>query len=329
MSPLRSPASRSGLPLLSLICAALLALIPTPAAACAACACGDPTLTTFGAEQPFAGRVRMASLLRAWGYTDTATNAELGELRLDLAAAWSPLDWLTLSAQLPLQGRRGFGPTTGQALGVGDVTLAGRAMVWRDRPFASRWMLEVLAGTVLPTAVGSSAGLVVPATSPLSLGEGALSPLAGISLLTIQGPWSAYASATGAVSFGANAPGPALRTSLFGQRQLWPFLALRVGAEARFDAAVAATVSGASTPADALPRPGAAASQDLVLRPAHAGHAHPDGSRPAGLLSFAALDALFSLGTDTQLQLGVRWPVVTLGTDRPWPIVQAGFVADL
>jgi len=327
MAPRSLVASHPRLRLLSLIAAAGLALAPAAAEACAACACGDPTLTTFGAEQPFEGRVRVASLVRAWGYTETTTGAELGELRVDLAAAWSPLDWLTVSALLPLQGRRGFGVTPGTSLGLGDVTLVGRAMLWRDRPFASRWMVEALVGSVLPTAVGrSSGGLDLPVTSPLSLGEGAFSPLAGLSVLTIHGAWSAHASATGALSFGEHAAGPALRTSLFGQRQLWPFLALRLGAEARLDSPGAATAVHASGSPLALFKD---LGQGATVRPAHAGHEHPDGSRPLGLLSFAGLDALFSLSTDTQLQVGVRLPLVTLGSDRPWPIVQAGFVADL
>lgn len=318
--------TRPLLPLLSLLTASAVALVPAAAEACAACACGDPTLTTFGAEQPFAGRFRVASLVRAWGYSDTVSGAELGEVRMELAAAWSPLDWLTVSAQVPLQGRHDFQGTAGQSLGVGDLTVAARAMLWRDRPFASRWMVEALLGSVLPTAVGHSGGTLVPATSPLSLGEGAFSPLAGLSVLTIQGPWSAYASATGAVSFGENAGGPALRTSLFGQRQLWPFLALRLGGEARLDAPIAPTaVHADGLPLELLKGLG----QGAVVRPAHAGHDHADGARPLTLLSFAAMDALFSLGNDTQLQLGVRWPVVSIGNERPWPIVQAGFIADL
>jgi hypothetical protein len=40
------------------------ALSARDAWACAMCGCGDPTLTTMGAEQPFAGRLRLSSELR-------------------------------------------------------------------------------------------------------------------------------------------------------------------------------------------------------------------------------------------------------------------------
>ncbi|MFP2933934.1 hypothetical protein ACLESO_54180, partial [Pyxidicoccus sp. 3LG] len=53
-----------------LLLATVLVLAPGPRAwACATCACGDPTLTSMGAEQPFSGRLRLSSTLRAWGHT--------------------------------------------------------------------------------------------------------------------------------------------------------------------------------------------------------------------------------------------------------------------
>jgi hypothetical protein len=316
MRPLLSNLSR-GVPVVGVLAALLLA---PQAQACAACACGDPTLTTLGADQPFAGRVRVASSVRGWGYSDTVSGAEVGELRLDLGAAYSPLEWLTLSAQLPLQARQSWGlPGGGQSFGPGDLTLTGRAMIWRDRPFASRWLFGGLAGLVLPTAVGLPDTAAIPPDSPLTLGEGALSPLAGLSLLMVEGPWSAFASVTGALPVGADAPGPAVRTSLFAQRQLWPSLAVRLGAEARVDAPV--TPEGPQ----ALGRVSSLASA-ATYHAMHEGEHHGGG---LGVLSFATADLLFKLATDAQLQVGLRWPAFVVGTDRPWPLLQTGLAIDL
>ena len=316
---MRSPSARLMAPALA---ALTLLLVAPEAKACAACSCGDPTLTTLGADQPFAGRIRAAASVRGWGYSDTLTGQEIGELRLDLGAAYSPLEWLTLSAQLPLQARQRWDVQAGgQSFGPGDLTLAARAMLWRDRPFASRWLFGALAGVVLPTAVDLPGTLALPSDSPLTLGEGALSPLAGLSLLMVEGPWSGFASVTGALPLGSEEARPAVRTSLFGQRQLWPFLAVRLGAEARVDAPAAA---------EAAEGPHAHAASSLAsaatYRAMHGGEHHGPG---VGVLSFATADLLFQLATDTQLQVGLRWPALVVGTERPWPIVQTGLAIDL
>lgn len=310
---------------LAMAVAGLVTLTAGEALACAACACGDPTLTTLGADQPFEGRLRAGTLLRAWGYSDGASHGDYGEVRMDLAAAYSPLSWLTLSAQLPLQLRGGMGTTPGHSYGLGDVTVSGRALLYRDRPISSRWLISALVGSVLPTSATTGTAEASGPHSPLSLGEGAFSPLAGASVLTVHGAWSGYLSVTGALPLGAGAPPPALRTTLFAQHQVLPLLALRLGAEARLDAPV-----GEAAHNDAHPHGAREAVPDLLRQGAvvHPAHAISGAELEPTLLSFASLDALFSLSTDSQLQLGLRWPLVTLGAERPWPIVQAGFAAD-
>src|SRR5690606_15300441 len=114
-----------------------LAALPTLAAgeacACASCACGEPTPTTVGADQPFEGPLRAGTLVRAWGYSDGVSDGDYGEVRMELAAAYSPLSWLTLSAQLPLQVRGGLAGTPGHSYGAGDVTASGRALRSEER----------------------------------------------------------------------------------------------------------------------------------------------------------------------------------------------------
>lgn len=309
----------------ALLVAAFTLLGAGEALACAACACGDPTLTTLGADQPFEGRLRAATLVRAWGYTDDVTHGEYGELRMDLAAAYSPLSWLTVAAQLPLQLRSGLGGAQGHAYGLGDVTVTGQALLYRDRPMASRWLLSALLGAVLPTTTARGSEGALGRHSPLSLGEGAFSPLLGASVLTVHGPWSGFLSVTGALPLGDDAPAPAVRTSIFAQHQLLSALALRVGGEVRVDApqgSAGAVHAHARRPRESLP---ALLGQGAVLRPAHA---VPGAEHEPTLLSFASLDALVSVSTDSQLLLGLRWPLVTLGAERPWPILQAGFASD-
>lgn len=68
-------------------------LWPGDALACAACGCGDPTLTTMGAEKPYAGRMRLAlevsHLTLELGRPETG-GLELSEQRFDGIVAYAP-----------------------------------------------------------------------------------------------------------------------------------------------------------------------------------------------------------------------------------------------
>ena len=72
--------------------------------ACAACACGDPTLTTLGNDRSFAGRVRVSSVMRyrQLEIGQDTTFTQLQELQLMLAGAASLTDRLTVGFALPL-----------------------------------------------------------------------------------------------------------------------------------------------------------------------------------------------------------------------------------
>src|SRR5690606_42157064 len=107
-----------------------------------------------------------------------------GEDRMDMAQAYSSHSWLTLRAQLTLKVRGGLAGTPGHSYGVGDVTVSGRALLYRDRPISSRWLVSAVVGSVLPTsATRATPGHEGP-HSPLSLGAGPFPPLAGPSVLT-------------------------------------------------------------------------------------------------------------------------------------------------
>lgn len=109
---------------------------------CAACACGDPTLTSMGAEQPFAGRLR-ASLdvtYRSDRIGDpSADEARVDEVRAAPALSWPPAREWSLAATLPLVLRDVAYPNGAhdRALAPGDLDLRGvagnfTAIVQRD-----------------------------------------------------------------------------------------------------------------------------------------------------------------------------------------------------
>src|SRR4051812_9484544 len=73
--------------------------------ACAACGCGDPTLTVFGLEKPLMNRVRFA--LEARYRSDDLGRSQVDriqirESRIEGQFAWSAYERLSLMLQVPL-----------------------------------------------------------------------------------------------------------------------------------------------------------------------------------------------------------------------------------
>jgi hypothetical protein len=260
----------------------------------------------MGADQPFAGRLRAAGTLRAWGQTrgtPETGDTRVSEVRMDLAVAYSPLPWLTLAAQLPLQRREVLLTNLARqtAWGVGDAELSARAVLWRDRLFAPRLLVSALGGVKLPTAPLPRTAQGLALADEAWLGSGGLEGQAGLSVLGFAGPWSGLLSLTGVVAgsgYQGFQAGAALHTSLFAQRHLLPWLAMRLGTDARLSAA------------DQHP------------------HAGPAGG---GLLAQAAPDVLFGLPAGGVLQVGARLPflVQLSGGVRPSPLLQATLAYDL
>ncbi|KFE68998.1 hypothetical protein [Hyalangium minutum] len=284
-----------------------LLLLSSPARACASCACGDPTLTTMGTEQPFSGRLRVAAVTRAWGQTvgdDSLDAVTLRELRVDVSAAYAPLPWLMLSATLPLQARtlRDVSLTREQALGPGDLEVSAKLFVFRDRAFSPDHLLSVLVGSELPTSPTLRDAQGTPLSIDAQLGTGSVDPFVGLAYTTFQGAWSFVVSTTGTVSTEGRLgfrSGASLRSTLAAQFQPSTSWALRVAADTRLE--------GAST----------------LL-----GERDTEGS---GFIGYLSPEFLFSPTTDMVLQLGVRAPVLNLlsGRVRQTPIVQAAVAFDL
>lgn len=293
------------------LCSLLLAvslLAPAVASACASCACGDATLTTMGTEQPFAGRLRLATTVRAWGLTAGAQPGEatsLRELRVDVSAAWAPVPWLFLSATLPLQARELQEPSLAResAWGPGEAELGARLYLWRDKAFAPNHLVSLLVGAKLPTSPTWRAAGGQPLSLDAQLGTGSLDPFAGLAWMGSFSTWSLFASATGYVATSTGPlgfrPGPSLRTTLAAQWQPTPRWALRLASDTRLEAV--ASLRGEPEPFN------------------------------TGFVAYASPDVIFSPVMDVVVQLGVRVPVLNLlrGAVQPSPILQTSVAVDL
>lgn len=222
----------------------LTALAPTRALACATCGCGDPTLTTMGAEPPFAGRLRMSARLRyRWDSLGAgeSTRTELHEGVLALGASWAPTDWLVVSGEAPLVLRdvRWANLARTVTLGPGDAEIRARAVVLRDRRFAPSHLLGVQAGVKLPTSldqVGAD-GRRLPMHA--QTGTGTVDPLAGLFYAHFADPWALFGTATVALPISGRfeeAPGPSLRATAALQYRLNRWITLRGGVDVRWDA---------------------------------------------------------------------------------------------
>lgn len=173
----------------ALVLALVLALLsaawaPRASRACASCGCGDPTLTAMGIEKPFKNRVRLSLEQRLGGFQDRRLEERALISRTTLSASWSPTAWLTVAASLPmaageLSQLREQTRAPRRVIGLGDLDLYVRGLVFRDRRFAPRHVVGVLAGLKFPTGprVRDSSGY--PAADDFQPGSGSWDPIFG------------------------------------------------------------------------------------------------------------------------------------------------------
>ena len=222
---------------------ALCAWNPCVVHACASCACGDPTLTVMGAEQPFAGRMRLA--LESQYRRDAVGRAEvdrveLQELRTTLSVAYAPLPWLMLSVTLPLIARDLTDVTLARErlLTIGDIETYARVFVFRDRAFAPTHTLGLQLGVRMPTGPLLRDAMGNYRDAELQPGTGSFDPSAGVTYLMSADPWSAFVSEViyvptpGLVQFRA---GVSWRGTHALQYQFSPQFALRAGMNHRLE----------------------------------------------------------------------------------------------
>jgi hypothetical protein len=162
--------------------ALLLALAPGRVEACAACGCGDETLTATGTEKPYKNRVRVAFEERA-GRWDTGSGDEAERSwtsRSSLALSWAPHDRVVLGALLPWVVRWvSTGNDQIRPNGLGDLELSTRFVLYRERRFAPRHLLWGMAGIKAPTGPRAFDDRGYPYPDDLQPGSGSWDPFFG------------------------------------------------------------------------------------------------------------------------------------------------------
>ncbi|MSP60827.1 MAG: hypothetical protein EXR72_10890 [Myxococcales bacterium] len=160
-----------------------VSLVPSRALACAACSCGDPTLTAMGIEKPFPHRVRLAVDERFGGHAtgDGEREVQAWTLRSTVAGSWSPSERFTVALTLPVVAQwidSGARPRQ-SFVGLGDAEASARAIVFRDRKFSPRHLVSLLAGLKTPTGprLYDDAGYPFPEDD--QPGSGSWDPFAG------------------------------------------------------------------------------------------------------------------------------------------------------
>lgn len=214
------------------------------ALACPTCGCANPALTTIGADQPFAGRLRFAATVRAWQQTEgtaEVNQTQLRELRTDLTASWAPLRRLTLMLNVPLQLRERTDVSLARerGFGLGEVDVSARFLVVGAEGFRPRHLLSLVATARLPTSPTLHAADGTPLAVDAQLGPGAFVPGVGVFYSAfIKDQWSTFVSLLGDVPlqgrYGLRV-GPGVNLFATAQYQPWRFLGFRAGVDGRYE----------------------------------------------------------------------------------------------
>ena len=228
-------AARSTAAILALAVATLAR--PPTAHACAACNCGDPTLTAAGIEQPYRNRVR-AGLEERYMSRDQGDGVD-GEttqlLRSTLFALWTPHPLITISLTIPWL-TNWVTPATGphQLInGLGDMELSGRVLLFRDRRFAAHHLLWGLAGLKMPTGPRLKDDAGFPYADDDQPGSGSWDPFFGVTYAWFSGElWSAFVNAgykQTTVGYHGYKRGSIVTGTIAAQAQPWYWGAFQLG----------------------------------------------------------------------------------------------------
>ena len=146
--------------------------VPEAARACSVCLAGDPQYSAFGASAQQAGDVSLYFQVQGWrkesGLLPHDEEEEEGEEehgpgternrseRLDLFVAWTPIDRLTLSLDVPfahneIEEIEGDERETHTLQGLGDISLSATTVLWRNRDVLPSTWLEGRAFLKTPT----------------------------------------------------------------------------------------------------------------------------------------------------------------------------------
>lgn len=213
------------------------------AKACGTCGVGDPTLTIVGFEQPKAHRFRSSATVRhrndRIGDPDF-DQLQLSEQRIEFGAAYSPIDRLTLSMMMPVVRRLVTAVNLAETdiWAPGDLDFRMRGVIFRDREFAPRHLLSLIAGLEFPTSSIERDGDGRPLPLEFQSGTGSWDPIAGASYAMFLDPWSLYVSSIAVFpteGVAETRAGNSFRQTVIAQFQPWSFLGFQVGAELRVD----------------------------------------------------------------------------------------------
>jgi hypothetical protein len=149
----------------------------TPAQACSICLAGDPSFNSDGASAGQEGDFSFYVEVRGWEkrsgalpHEDEEGDEEHAEgdakennksQRLDLYASWTPIDRLTLTANLPvafneINEKEGAERTRLTLDGVGDFGVMASVVLWRDRDVLPEIWVEARAFLKTPTGKSKS-----------------------------------------------------------------------------------------------------------------------------------------------------------------------------
>jgi hypothetical protein len=202
------------------------------------------TLTATGVERPYQNRVRTAVEERYGSLTlgDASYGQHIDFLRSTLAASWSPVDRLTLSALLPwvTSWVAPVGQPRETVNGLGDLELAARVVVFRERHFAPHHLLWLMAGLKFPTGPRAYDAAGYPFPDDDQPGTGSFDPFFGITYAWFSTDiLSLYSSATYRLT--TTGPRGYRRGSSLGvssglQVQPWTWGALVLGADVTWTA---------------------------------------------------------------------------------------------
>lgn len=274
--------------------------------ACSSCSSGDPTLTVMGTELPFEGRKRLSLETRYRGDAIGDPQLEgirLQELRTDLNVAYTPSVRWTLSASVPLIARSVTYVNLAQdrVLGLGDIELRVRRLLWRDRSFMPQHVLSGQVGLKLPSTPLAVGVDQQPLDSSAQPGSGSWDPSLALSYGFFAHPYSAYISVTGvrpSEGYLNERVGASLRSTWMVQAQPLEPLSIRGGLDMRWDAV---NLEDGQVESDS-----------------------------GGFISFVALDLLVQPKQDWLVRVGGALPVVQKlnGYHQESPLLTVGAVYD-
>ena len=213
-----------------------------PARACAACGCGDPTLTTVGLEKLFSGRLRISTSAQYRSeHEGNASNPDLqvGEWLINNSTTYAPWRWMVLGITVPLVNREvTFSSGRRQAaFGLGDISTFARVVVWQDSPTLADHIISLQAQMTFPSSPLVSLPDGAAAVSELQTGRGSWVPALGINYSYFGTKMAVFASLNVRIPMGARFGDQAGFTTLgtvLGQIQPWDWLALQLGIDTRY-----------------------------------------------------------------------------------------------